>query len=381
MFPLTQRPPKTSSTSPTSTNHPSTAQLGGASRRQQQQQKQQEPQPQPDTTPVAAGLPLTRSLMLVIFSHLYSDMRDTGSAVAGPSDAARDIAAAALACRGFAAAARGAFHDLGNALAGNAAAGTGSSADGLCCGFGSDMTDRKRALILLQGGDTDTSGLLPFSWADWETLLSAPQTFTLPRVKQAAVSLQIKVCCIGARARPGVQTNFQPWLCFFGGGRCAYSKHLVCVCVIKTPLIRHLSSSNKTKTQQQPVGTKEELTASIFTALGLPGPTRLPVRAWRACMLERCVRISDEFLGGRFVPRALQLMAGTANQLAAFVAENGELDPYCPAAEGAPALDVSATLADARAALLARGVCTEGELYTLEAVLEGVISFVYGECE
>jgi hypothetical protein len=31
----------------------------------------------------------------------------------------------------------------------------------------------------------------------------------------------------------------------------------------------------------------------LLDTLGLPGPARLPVRLWRACMLDRCVRVYD----------------------------------------------------------------------------------------
>jgi hypothetical protein len=114
-------------------------------------------------------MPLPPDLVRHMLGHLYSDLRATGCAVMGPCDAARDIAAAALACRGFAAAARGAFDDLTGVLQAAAMARTSSSTDEMCQGL-MLMTDRQVALVNM------ASYSFP-SWADWDALVAAPASF------------------------------------------------------------------------------------------------------------------------------------------------------------------------------------------------------------
>jgi hypothetical protein len=135
----------------------------------------------------------------IVFSHLYSDLRDTGGAIMGPCGAARDIAAAALACRGFAAAARGAFADLTAVMAAATAAGNSSGSDGMKTPL-TTMTERQQALFFMG------NGLL--SWAEWEALLASPASFKLPQLKKAAKVLHIPVkrgfCCFLAVGEAGL---------------------------------------------------------------------------------------------------------------------------------------------------------------------------------
>jgi hypothetical protein len=119
-------------------------------------------------------------------------------------------------------------------------------------------------------------------------------------------------------------------------------------------------------------GTKAQLIVSIFSKLELPGPTRLPVCVWRACALERSVRVSDYFLHCQYAPAVLKQLACVATDLARLIEEGKEPPSYCAPA-GAPALTTKSTLAEARVALLARGVRTSEDVALLELVLKGVV--------
>jgi hypothetical protein len=110
--------------------------------------------------------------------------------------------------------------------------------------------------------------------------------------------------------------------------------------------------------------TKEELIKAILGALGLPGPTRLPLRLWRACMLERCITVGDVmFL--EVLPVVLERLAESTIILGHMFVDGQEPARY-RAPEGAPPLTASLTLAEARTALLARGVRTFEDLAALQ---------------
>jgi hypothetical protein len=121
--------------------------------------------------------------------------------------------------------------------------------------------------------------------------------------------------------------------------------------------------------KKQTSGTKAELIVGILGALGLPGPARLPLRLWRACVLERCMRLEDTFLRCQYAPEPLRRLAVDALDLASFVTLGDAVDGF-EGPEGAPPLALSSTLAETRAALAARGVRTRKDLDELEEALD-----------